>query len=105
MRSTDVIAQLIRPSTATADTPTGADAGKLVTLANAAAVTVTVNAALALAAGQRIDFAQTGAGQVTFVGSGAAVHGTPGLKLRAQWSGASLICLAANDYLLVGDLA
>jgi hypothetical protein len=41
----------------------------------------------------------------SFVASGATVNGTPGLKLRAQYSTASLVCLAADTYLLVGDLA
>lgn len=97
--------QTIRASVSTTDTPTSADAGKLVTLSNASAITVTINASLGLTAGQRIDFAQLGAGQVTFAASGTTVNSTPTLKMRAQYSVASLVCLSSNTYLLTGDLA
>jgi hypothetical protein len=42
---------------------------------------------------------------VTFSASSTTVNGTPGLKLRARYSAATLICLASNTYLLVGDLS
>jgi len=59
-----------------------------------------------LSAGQRIDIAQLGAGQTTVVAqSGVTVNGTPGLKLRAQYSTATLICTASNTYVLAGDLS
>lgn len=98
-------AQPGRTITGTADTPTAADAGYFIDTTNGSAVTITINGSLNLATRQRIDFAQLGAGQVTFVGSGATVNGTPGLKLRTQYSSCSLICTAADTYLLVGDLA
>lgn len=98
-------AQTLRAVSTTSDTPTSSDAGKLITLSNASAITVTINSSLGLSAGQRIDFAQTGAGQVTFSASSTTINATPGLKLRAQYSSASLICTAANTYLLVGDLS
>ena len=37
-------------------------------------------------------------------GSGITILGTPGLKLRAQWSGATLVKLAANTWVVMGDL-
>lgn len=98
-------AQTIRNVAGTTDTPTSSDAGKIVTLSSGSATTVTINGSLDLSAGQRIDFAQLGAGQVTFSASGATVNGTPGLKTRTQYSAATLICTAADTYLLVGDLA
>jgi 5,10-methylene-tetrahydrofolate dehydrogenase/methenyl tetrahydrofolate cyclohydrolase len=82
-----------------------ADAGKLVTLNKGTAVNCTVDGSLNLAVGQRIDIIQLGAGQVTVVGSGATVNGTPGLKFRAQYSAATLICLSTDTYVLVGDLS
>jgi hypothetical protein len=85
-----------------------ADAGKLVTLTNASAITLTVptNASVAYSTGQRIDLAQLGAGQVTVAAAGGVtVNGTPGLKLRAQYSAASLVKLGTNTWLLVGDLS
>jgi hypothetical protein len=98
-------AQSINAQTGTTYTLLTSDLGKLVTLSNASAITLTVPSGLAVSAGQRIDLAQTGAGQVTVAGSGATVNATPGLKLRAQYSAATLICTATDTYLLVGDLS
>ena len=97
--------QTLNAQTGTTYTIVAGDLGKLVTLTNASAVALTVPAGLGLAAGQRIDLAQLGAGQVTVAGSGATVNATPGLKLRAQYSAATLLCTATNVYLLVGDLS
>jgi 2-keto-4-pentenoate hydratase len=83
------------------------DAGELVTLANAGAITLTVPtfASAAFAVGQRVDMVQLGAGQVTVVGAGGVtVSATPGLKARAQYSAMSLVNIAADTWLLVGDL-
>ena len=83
------------------------DLAKLVTLSNAGAITLTVplNSSVAFAIGDRIDLLQKGAGQVTIVGTGGVtVNGTPGLKLRAQWSSATLIKLDTNSWVLLGDL-
>ena len=84
------------------------DAGKLVTFNNAAAITVTVppNSSVAYTTGTIIDIAQTGAGQVTIVGdTGVTVSATPGLNLRAQYSGATLVKIGTDSWLLLGDLS
>lgn len=84
------------------------DDGKLVTLSNASAVTVTLpqDSSVAIAVGHRIDFAGIGVGLVTFAaGTGATVNGTPSLVTRARYSAATAIKIAANTWLLVGDLA
>jgi hypothetical protein len=99
-----VPAQTINTQTA-AYTLVSGDAAKLITVNSSSAVNVTVNTTTALATGQRIDIAQIGSGQVTVVASGVTINATPGLKLRAQYSSASLFCLSSNNYLLVGDLA
>lgn len=99
---------VINAQTGTAYTADVTDEDKLVTLANAAAITLTLptDASEALPIGAQIHFAQTGAGQVTAVAEGGAtVNGTPGLKARAQWSAFTAIKRAANTWLLVGDLA
>lgn len=82
------------------------DAGRQVELSNTAAITVTVptNASVALPIGAQIALLQTNTGQVTVAGAGGVtVNGNPGLKLRAQWSYATLIQRAANTWVLVGD--
>lgn len=98
-------AQTINPQTGTTYTLVNGDAGKLVTLTNSSAITVTVDTSTALTAGQRIDLAQLGSGQVTISASGVTINGTPGLKTRTQYSVATLICTATDTYLLVGDTA
>ena len=67
------------------------DNGRLVTLSNAAAITLTVptNASVAFATGAVINIQQIGAGQVTVAGAaGVTVTGT-GTKLRTQYSAAA----------------
>ena len=61
---------------------------------------------MAFPIGVRIDFLQTGAGQVTFAnGTGATVNSNPTLKLRGQYTAATAIKVAANSWVVVGDLA
>lgn len=84
-----------------------ADAGKLVEVSNASANTLTIptNASVAFPVGTTILVVQTGAGQTTIAeASGVTVNGTPGLKLRAQWSAATLIKRATNTWLVMGDV-
>ena len=56
--------------------------------------------------GTSIDILQVGAGQTTIVASsGVTINRSTGLKLRAQWSAATLIKRAANTWVAVGDLS
>jgi len=98
-------AQTLNTQTGTSYSLLASDVGKLVTLSNASAITLTVPSGLGLATGQRIDIAQLGAGQVTVAASSTTINSTPGLKLRAQYSAASLIVTGTNTFLLVGDLS
>ena len=104
----DVIYQVaINAQTGTTYTTVLADQSKLVTLTNGSAITLTIpaNSSVAYPVGTKIDFAQLGAGQVTFAGAGGVtVNATPTLKLRAQYSAASCVKTATDTWLLVGDL-
>jgi hypothetical protein len=83
------------------------DNGRLVTLSNAAAITLTVplNATVAFATGAVINIQQIGAGQVTVAGaSGVTVTGT-GTKLRTQYSAAALVKTGTDSWTLIGDLS
>lgn len=80
------------------------DVGDLLKFTAGTAVTVAVPNGLGLSAGQRIDLLQYGTGQVT-IGGAATVRYTNSLKLRAQYSAATLICLGGNEFVLVGDVA
>jgi len=100
----------LNAQTGTTYTTVAADAtAKLVTLTNGSSITVTIAAGL-YAIGEQINFAQMGAGQVTFQGdtgvtvvSTGAITATP--KLRAQYSTATAICTASNTWLVVGDIS
>lgn len=80
----------------------------LIEMSNASATTVTIplNSAVAFPIGTSLDILQTGAGQVTIAGdSGVTVNATPGLKLRTQWSSATLFKRAENTWVAYGDLS
>jgi hypothetical protein len=79
----------------------------LIEMGSGSALTLTVpsNATVAWPVGTSIDILQTGAGQVTIAaGAGVTVNGTPGLKLRTQWSGVTLFKRATDTWVVYGDL-
>jgi hypothetical protein len=85
-----------------------ADKAKIVEMnvGSANNLTVPLNASVAFPVGTQIHIVQTGAGQTTVVATGGVtINATPGLKLRTQWSGATLIKRAENTWVLVGDLS
>jgi len=85
-----------------------ADAGKLVSLSNASAITLTIptNASVAFPVNTRIDLLQYGAGQVTVGGSGVTIRSSGSkLKLTGQYSGATLWKKATDEWILIGDIA
>lgn len=84
------------------------DKNKFITLSNASPITLTVptNASVAFPVGAQVNIQQAGVGQVTVAGdTGVTVNATPGLKLRAQWSSATLLKTATNTWTLIGDLS
>jgi hypothetical protein len=85
-----------------------ADSGDLVEMSNASAnnLTVPLNSSVAFPVGAQIHILQTGAGQTTVVATGGVtINASPGLKLRGQWSAATLIKRATDTWVLVGDLS
>jgi hypothetical protein len=83
------------------------DAGKIVEVSNSSAITVTIptNASVAYPVGTQITILQTGAGQITVAApSGGTLNYTPGNKLRAQWSSATLLKRSTDTWVLIGDL-
>ena len=73
--------------------------------ASATTLTIPTNSSVAYPVGTTIDIIQTGSGQVTIAGAGGVtVNATPGLKLRTQWSSATLLKRAENTWLVYGDL-
>jgi hypothetical protein len=89
----------------TAYTLLSSDVNKLVRLSNASAVTVTVPNGV-FTVGQQVHLQAIGAGQVTVASDGTTtITSTPGLKLRAQYSAATLVCTGTNTFTLLGDLS
>ncbi|MTD43858.1 hypothetical protein GKE82_05945 [Conexibacter sp. W3-3-2] len=75
------------------------------TAATAQTLTVPTNAAVAFPVGTVIEVARLGAGTVTIAGAGVTLRAAGGvLTLRAQYSTASLRKLAADEWLVTGDL-
>lgn len=84
------------------------DDGKMVEMNVGSANNLTVPAdnSVNFPIGTSIDILQVGAGQTTIVASsGVTINRSTGLKLRAQWSAATLIKRAANTWVAVGDLS
>ena len=74
--------------------------------ASATTLTVPTNATIAYPVGTSIDVLRVGAGAVDVAAAaGVTINATPGLKLRAQWSSATLIKRATDTWVLVGDLS
>jgi hypothetical protein len=95
--------------TGTTYTLVAGNLNQLVTLNNASPITLTVPPSV-FSAGDVINIAQIGAGQVTLAqGAGVTITSTGASasapKLRAQYSAASIICTASNTFLVVGDIA
>lgn len=98
----------LNAQTGTTYTTVGSDSGKLVTLSNASAITVTLPPSV-YAVGEQINFVQLGAGQVTFAqGSGVTIVSTGATasapKIAKQYGGATAICTASNTFLILGAL-
>jgi hypothetical protein len=84
------------------------DVGKQIEMDVATANTITVptNASVAYPTGTVIVVVQAGAGQTTITpAGGVTVNGTPGLKLRTQWSVATITKRGTDTWLAAGDLS
>ena len=88
-----------------------ADKDKWLELSNGATagtLNIPTDATANFAIGTQLNIIQTGAGQITIAAvtpGTTTVNGTPGLKLRAQWSAVTIIKRAANSWVAVGDLS
>ena len=106
----DLSAVQLNAQTGTSYTLALTDRSKMVTLTNAAAITLNVNtdAAVNFAIGSQILLYQGGAGQVTIA---ATTPGTTSirsqgskLKIQGQYGVAGLVKVAANEWVAFGNL-
>ncbi len=85
------------------------DADKLVEMnvGSANNLTIPLNSSVAYSIGTQILISQYGAGQTTVVATGGVTIRSSGgkLKLNAQYSGATLIKIATDEWYLFGDIA
>lgn len=84
------------------------DAGSLVTLNNSSNITASVpnSSSVAFEVGQRIDLIGLGTGRVNITGAGGVSIGSSrGFYLRTQYSGATIIYIGSDAWVLVGDLS
>lgn len=99
----------INSQTGTTYTLVLSDNGKMVSLTNAATITLTVppNSSVALPIGSQVLLYQGGAGMVSVAaGSGVTIRSADTLlDLYAQYSTASLVKMATDTWSLFGDLA
>ena len=79
------------------------DSGRLIEMSGGGTLTITDSASFPV--GFCVDVLQTGSSQVTIAGDGFTPNSTPGLKLRTQWSSATLIKRALNSWVVLGDLS
>jgi hypothetical protein len=69
-------------------------------------VTIPTNSSVPFVVGTQITVLQKNTGQTTIQGAtGVTVNSNPSNRLRTRWSSASLIKIATNEWVLVGDLA
>jgi hypothetical protein len=110
--SSAALRQTISAQTGTAYTPALIDENRLVTMSNAAVQTITLpqDSAVAFPIGARVEFLWLGVGKPSFAqGTGATIvsSGTsvtaPGMRIR--YSTAAARKIAANTWLVDGDLA
>jgi len=95
----------------TARTLTSADQGKTIRFTSASATDVTVDASTDFTVGARVDIIADGAGALTVTASGATVAAaetsttTGSFTIGAQYSAATLLCVATDEYRLIGNVA
>ena len=99
----------LNAQTGTTYTLVAADSGKLVTLANASPITLTLPPSV-FSVGEQINIAQTGAGQVTFAqGAGVTINSTGAAptapKITKQYGATTAICTASNTFLVIGGIS
>ena len=100
---------LFNPQTGTTYTLALSDDGKVITMSNSSANTLTIpkNSVISFPVGTQITIVQTGTGQTTLAPADGdvTIRSTTTLKLRSQYSSASIMQISTNEWLVIGDMA
>ncbi len=99
----------LNAQTGTSYTTVLGDDGKLITLDNAAAITLTIppNGTVAYGIGTQLNIMQLGAGQVTITpGAGVTIRSAGSkLKTKEQYAVATCVKIATDTWVAVGNLS
>jgi len=104
------IANFVTDAT-TARTLTSSDQGKTIRFTSSSATDVTVDASTDFQVGARVDIIADGTGELTVTADGATVAAaetsttTGSFTIGAQYSAATLLCVATDEYRLIGNVA
>jgi len=105
------IASFVTDATTARTLTTAADEGKTLQFTSASATVLTVDASSDFTVGSRVDIIQDGAGVVTVTADGATIKAaevstTSGsFTIGAQYSAATLLCVATDEYRLIGNVS
>ena len=104
------LASFITDATTARTITAAADSGKTIQFTSGSATVVTVNASTDLLAGARVDIIADGAGELTVTADGATIKAaeistTSGsFTIGTQYSAATLLCVATDEYRLIGNI-
>jgi hypothetical protein len=82
-------------------------AGKVLLVSSSSPISITLSSAVSpLLPGEHVEVIREGTGEVSIIaGTGTTIQSAGNrLRIGERYSSASIICVAANDYRLVGDL-
>jgi hypothetical protein len=91
----------LNDQTGTAYTLTSADNGKVVTLNNASAITLTINTGLG--DGFNCLIVQKGAGQITIAGNATKINRQGHTKTAGQYAVVSIVNIGGDNVIVAGD--
>ena len=104
------IASFVTDATTARTLTSAADEGKTLQFTSASATVLTVNASSDFTVGARVDIIADGAGALTVTASGATIKAaevsttTGSFTIGAQYSAATLLCVATDEYRLIGNI-
>jgi hypothetical protein len=106
----DLLASFVTDATTARTLTTAADEGKTLQFTSGSATVVTVDASTDFTVGARVDILADGAGALTIEADGATIKAaetsttTGSFTIGAQYSAATLLCVATDEYRLIGNV-
>ena len=104
------LASFVTDATTARTLTTAADEGKTIQFTSASATVLTVNASSDFTVGARVDIIADGAGALTVTADGATIKAaevsttTGSFTIGTQYSAATLLCVATDEYRLIGNI-